>query len=98
MSNLVINITIGNWYLVRGKPTKITPANVVWAFRDGCSPMPLTDNILESHGWWHDEQRCTWENDGIELSLEDGADGNKFWWKEITLWYPSTMSISYRTQ
>ena len=30
---------------------------------------------------WHDEQRCTWENDGIELSLEDGADGNKFWWK-----------------
>lgn len=81
MSNLVINITIGNWYLVRDKPTKITPANVVWPFRDGCSPMPLTDNILESHGWWHDGQRCIWENDGIELPLEDGADGNKFWWK-----------------
>ena len=35
MDKIVTNITIGNWYLVRGKPTKISPANVVWAFRDG---------------------------------------------------------------
>ena len=69
MSNLVINITIGNWYLVRGEPTKITPANVVWAFRDGCSPMPLTDDILESHGWWHDEQHQL--QDAMRLAMAD---------------------------
>ena len=51
MNKIITNITIGNWYLVRGKPTKITPANVVWAFRDGCSPMPLTDEILKKYGF-----------------------------------------------
>jgi hypothetical protein len=46
MNTIITNITIGNWYLVRGKPTKITPANV-WAFRDGCFPLPLTDDVLK---------------------------------------------------
>ena len=62
-SKIITNITIGNWYLVRGKPTKISPANVVWAFRDGCFPIPLTSEILEANGihreggasYWHDE-------------------------------------------
>ena len=47
MTQVVTNITIGNWYLVRGKFTKVTPANIVWAFRDGCQPIPLTPAILE---------------------------------------------------
>ena len=47
MNKVITNITIGNWYLVRGKPTKISPANVVWAFRDGCFPLPLTDDVLK---------------------------------------------------
>ena len=42
MSHIITNITIGNWYLVRGKAVKISPSNVVWAFRDGCHPVPLT--------------------------------------------------------
>ena len=82
MNTIITNITIGNWYLVREKPTKISPANVVWAFRDGCSPMPLTDNILESHG-------C------LKMVPTATSSGGR---PEITLWYPSTMSISYRTQ
>ena len=66
MNKVITNITIGNWYLVRGKPTKITPANVVWAFRDGCFPVPLTSEILKDNGfrregaaaYWHDENFC----------------------------------------
>ena len=82
-SKIITNITIGNWYLVRGKPTKITPANVVWAFRDGCFPMPLTGEILEKYGfrreggasYWHGEEHdaCIihWNKDRNELIVSD---------------------------
>ena len=84
-SNIIINITIGNWYLVRGKPTKITPANVVWAFRDGCFPIPLTSEILEANGihreggasYWHDENYSLvffWNEDRIELVISRKGD------------------------
>ena len=81
MNTVITNITIGNWYLVRGKPTKISPANVVWAFRDGCFPIPLTDDILKKYGfrreggasYWHDgEHDATilfWNKDKTELII-----------------------------
>lgn len=58
MDNIVTNITIGNWYLVRGKPTKISPANVVWAYRTGCFPIPLTEELLQR--LFPDPDEITW--------------------------------------
>lgn len=86
MSSLVTNITIGNWYLVRRKPTRISASNVVWAFRDGCSPIPLTSGILEENGiqreggvcYWHDENHSMafffWNEDRIELLISNNGD------------------------
>lgn len=85
MNKVITNITIGNWYLVRGKPTKISPANVVWAFRDGCFPIPLTNEILEANGihreggasYWHDENYSLvffWNEDRIELVISRKGD------------------------
>ena len=83
MSEIITNITIGNWYLVRGKPTKISPANVVWAFRDGCFPMPITDEILNKYGfrregcaaYWHDGEydACIlyWNENKTELIISN---------------------------
>ena len=83
MNKIITNITIGNWYLVRGKPTKITPANVVWAFRDGCFPIPITDEILNKYGfrreggaaYWHDDEHdaCIlyWNKDKTELIVSN---------------------------
>ena len=85
MNKVITNITIGNWYLVRGKPTKISPANVVWAFRDGCFPIPLTNEILEANGihreggasYWHGENYSLvffWNEDRIELVISRKGD------------------------
>ena len=83
MSKLITNITIGNWYLVRGKPTKISSANVVWAFRDGCSRIPLTDDILKKNGfrregaasYYHDDEHDAaiihYNEDKMELIISD---------------------------
>ena len=83
MNKVITNITIGNWYLVRGKPTKISPANVVWAFRDGCFPMPITDEILNKYGfrregcaaYWHDGEydACIlyWNENKTELIISN---------------------------
>ena len=83
MNKVITNITIGNWYLVKGKPTKITPANVVGAFRNGCFPLPLTDDILKKYGfsreggvsYWHDGEHdaCIfyWNKDKTELIVSD---------------------------
>ena len=83
MNKVITNITIGNWYLVRGKPTKISPANVVWAFRDGCFPMPITDEILNKYGfrreggaaYWHDGEHdaCIlyWNENKTELIISN---------------------------
>lgn len=69
MNTIITNITIGNWYLVRGKPTKITPANVVWAFRDGCFPMPLTDEILKKNGFNREGGASYWYDDMFQMVL-----------------------------
>ena len=77
------NVTIGNWYLVGGKPTKITSTNVVWALEEGCLPIPLTDKILFKYGfrreggvaYWHDDHidACIlyWNKDKMELIIND---------------------------
>lgn len=83
MNKIITNITIGDWYLVKDKPTKITLANVVWAFRSGCFPMPLTDDILKKYGfkreggasYWHDEEHDAsvlyWNKDKTELIISN---------------------------
>ena len=73
---IVTNITIGNWYLVRGMATKISPANVVWDFRDGCCSIPLTPEILENNGFLLAEENI-WEFEDKEayLIIEKFEDG-----------------------
>lgn len=83
MSEIITNITVGNWYLVRGNPTKISPANVVWAFRDGCFPILITDKILNKYGfrreggaaYWHDGEHdaCIlyWNENKTELIISN---------------------------
>lgn len=77
----VSKVMIGDWLLVDGKVTKVTKENIGYVLNTLCQPLPLTPEILEKNGWEHDEQRYVWDNNDIEFSLEDGADGNKFWWK-----------------
>ena len=90
MDKIITNITIGNWYLVREKPTRISPANVVWAFRDGCFPIPLTSEILENSGihreggasFWHDEYYSIvfffWNEERIELIISKRGDDRPY--------------------
>lgn len=81
MAPTISKVMIGDWLLVDGKVTKVTKENIGYVLNTLCQPLPLTPEILTKNGWEHDEQRDIWENDDIEFFLEDGADGNKFWWK-----------------
>lgn len=44
-------ISIGNWYLVDGKPTKVTRENINAVMAAPCEPMTLTGDILEKIGF-----------------------------------------------
>ena len=81
MAPTVSKVMIGDWLLVDGKVTKVTRENIDYVLNTLCQPLPLTPEILEKNGWEHDDVRYEWENDKIEFFLEDGAVGNKFWWK-----------------
>ncbi|MBQ9229727.1 MAG: hypothetical protein IJ190_00955 [Prevotella sp.] len=70
------NVTIGNWYLLQGTPTKVSPENIAQFLESGCLPMPLEDSILRDNGW-HTTDGRIWENRGSEVSicLEKFPDG-----------------------
>ena len=90
------DLMIGDWVKVThlnriGKVFRIDQAN---GDGNGCvalidgdfhesdlEPISLTPEILEKNGWRYDKSACTWVNDDIEIHLEDGFDGNGFWWK-----------------
>lgn len=49
--NTAINISIGNWYLVDGEPTKVTPENISYVLNTLCQTIPLTPEILLKIGF-----------------------------------------------
>lgn len=79
MSHIITNITIGNWYLVRGKAVKISSSNVVWAFRDGCFPVPLTTEVLEVNGFRREGGASYWHGEEYSMVVLFWNEG----WKEL---------------
>ena len=51
MNTTITNITIGNWYLVDGKPTIVTPENIGYVLNTLCQPILLTTEILQKIGF-----------------------------------------------
>lgn len=57
MNEKITNMTIGNWYLVNGKPVKVTAENIQYVTTTLCQPILLTDEILEDIGFKQMENR-----------------------------------------
>ena len=77
MSHIITNITIGNWYLVRGKAVKISSSNVVWAFRDGCFPVLLTTEVLEVNGFKREGGAAYWHGEEYSMVVLFWNEGRK---------------------
>ena len=45
------SFTIGNWYLINGKPTKISRENIQEILNSQCQPILLTPEILVKYGF-----------------------------------------------
>ena len=65
-------ITIGNWYLVDGKPTKVTPENISYVLNTLCQPIPLTEEILLKIGFVEKETFVEDEMYSYFYSQNDG--------------------------